>query len=146
MRTLIPTILSILITGCTIQQSHNYYLPTVQTWLGASTKALESRWGSPDDKINGTHCDIIYIYKTESQQSYRTDLAPTVAMTVTPSGRPFVTHQPGGSTPVAKSVVTDVCYAVFKANRHGRIYAVEVQGKHCIGNLNFAATMANPSK
>ena len=131
----------LLLAACAMKNT-NYYLPTVKSWLGAHTTELESRWGAPDDKINAGHGKHVYVYRTENNNLVSQKQPPVYAID---KQHVRLKHKASVATPGSQIKVTTTCYAIFKADRHGNIYAAEIEGQNCYGSRNFANTLANPA-
>ncbi|EKD70336.1 MAG: hypothetical protein ACD_46C00566G0004 [uncultured bacterium] len=141
MRQVILLGLCLIITGCA---GKNYYTQTVQSWKGGSAKNLVSRWGSPDDSLQGAGGMTYYLYKTESYHTYNTPSSPSVGLNLSSDGRPVMTTAPNTNLTWNRDMSL-TCNVIFAINSQGTIVDTRIQGTTCYGSEGFAKRLSNPS-
>jgi hypothetical protein len=141
MRFIIPLGLIILLTSCDL--TTNYYTQTVESWHGGTVKSLTSRWGAPDNTVEGPGGRTMYVYKTESYQNNSTPTTPSVGISFSADGRAVMVPQKNTNTTWNRNMSVS-CSAVFVANDKGKIVDTKIQGESCFGSSSWANRLSNP--
>lgn len=139
MRLLISLALIIFLSACA--STANYYTSTLNSWRGSHANALVKTWGTPDTKIVNPNGSMVFIYKTKSYATSRTQGSPNIGVNVSSTGRPVIVS-PTGNKGLSRSLTIN-CLAVFQVDKNGRISSTEVRGKGCYGDQHFAQKLSN---
>jgi|GEM_PF-1315221 hypothetical protein len=133
----------ILLASCATTTT-NYYRSSVESWQGASVKALVKQWGRPDYKILSPDGDAMLAYRTQSYSPYMAPTSPAIGVN-NRGGRPVISVDNLNHT-WNRGQLSLTCVAIFKINPVGVVTGTQVQGNSCYGGSSFASQYANKEK
>ncbi len=143
LKTLFALGLIIPLVACT-QSKTNYYTQTVQSWQGGNIYSLMKRWGMPDNRMQSSSGNRVYLYKTENYHANAAPVSPTVGVHFTPGGKPLLTTTPNPDAAWNRGSSL-ACIVAFETDPHGKIINTQIAGSGCYGSEHFARKMGNPN-
>ena len=99
----------------------------------------------PNATSRGPKGSTIYLYKTESYQTYSHVNTPTAAVTYGSGQKPVITSSPNTNFAISRGPNTLSCTAMFVANAKVIIIETQMQGNGCYRGNGFAERQGNPT-
>ena len=130
-----------LIGGLFACSNSENYSKAMNSWNGASERALFEKWGAPQETTKLPNGNTLYLYRVALRESAPVMYSPTYSR---------VSAQPGNSAILSQPLVrrnadrqTFWCDTWFEVNSVGMIVTTSYKGNNCVASKSYLRKIAS---